>query len=138
MDNLAKHVREKYGVDLSNQFTPSANYCHSMDFVEYITVNDVTVSHRIDQFLTLIMDKTQENIVGFKLKGFKYIFNTHLKPLFELNNNSFISLVSILEAVIRERGDEAIRSAQSRSAYKKALVLAKLHNTVVTELPMAA
>lgn len=88
----------------------------------------ISVYERVDGFLTLIFDETKINLIGFKLKGFKCIFEKHLKPLFELHDKQFIDLVSAIEAVFTDAGNQifSVGDEARARAYKAALKLA--HN----------
>jgi len=55
--------------------------------------------------LTIIFDETKIMPVGFKLKGFKHVFNMHLKSRFELIDKQFLLLAAAIEAVCTELGD---------------------------------
>ena len=81
------------------RYIPTAVYFIDSDCVEYVKEDCFCVYERVDSFLTLIFDETKINLIGFKLKGFKCIFEKHLKPLFELHDKQFIDLVSVIEAV---------------------------------------
>ena len=96
--------------------------------MEYVKEDGFAVYERIDEFLTLIFDETKIGLVGFKLKGFKYVFETHLKPLFEFNDKQFLALVSALEAVCTELGEQLVTDDRRARAYKAALKLAANDN----------
>ena len=84
------------------------------------------VYERVDDFLTLVFDETKFNLVGFKLKGFKFVFDKHLKPLFEMHDSQFIDLVSVIEAGVTKIGDQMFSeiNEERRRAYKAAWKLA--------------
>ncbi len=105
---------------------PQAIYFLDSDCVEYVKEDALCIYQRIDNFLTLIFDETQLTLVGFKLKGFKYVFQQHLKPLFELNDEQFITMASAIEVHFTAIGNEIFaRGEEARlRAYKAALKLA--------------
>jgi hypothetical protein len=82
----------------------------------------------VDDFLTIIFDETKIIPVGFMLKGFKHVFNTHLKPLFELNDKQFLLLATAIEAVCTELGDALFADDERTRWYKAARKLAANDN----------
>jgi hypothetical protein len=114
----------------SEKYVPQAVYFMDSDCVEYVKEDAPSIYDRIDDFLTLVWDETRLTLVGFKLKGFKYVFNAHLKPLYKLNDEQFITLVSAIEAHFTEVGNEifARGDKQRAAAYKAALKLAANDN----------
>lgn len=131
MDKLSVFLSETYGANLSQDFVKSAVYCEEMDCLEYVSVDDITISDRIDSFLTVILSYDQTQIVGFRLKGFRCIFNDIIKPLSKLKDEDFDPLVEALENIFTRIGGE-IFPTQSQSdddyrvsAYKSALQLIK-------------
>ena len=70
MDKFAEYLK-KFDAELAPEFSAHASYYESMDLVEYMTVDATTISDRIDEFLTLIWDANIDDVVGFKLKGFR-------------------------------------------------------------------
>lgn len=111
-------------------YVPTAVYFTDSDCVEYVREDSFCVYDRIDGFLTLIYDETKLSVVGFKLKGFKYVFEKHLKPLFELHDKQFVDLVSVIEAVFTQIGNEIFHTADEEKAraYKAALKIAANDN----------
>ena len=84
-------------------------------------------------------------MVGFKLKGFKYIFDAHMKPIYKLNDEQFLELVSVIEAVCTELGESLFEDDRVARAYKAAKKLAandnvRLRNDALSKdaLPKAA
>jgi hypothetical protein len=112
----------------ADNYRPVAVYFMDSDCVEYVKEDTFVVYERVDEFLTLIFDETKIGLVGFKLKGFKHLFETHLKPLFELNDKQFLVLVSAIEAVCNQLGDELFVNDHRARAYKAALKLAANDN----------
>jgi hypothetical protein len=122
MTNIDTHQRTAGG------YIPTAVYFEDSDCVEYVREDNFVIYHRIDDFLTLIYDETKIIPVGFKLKGFKHVFDTHLKSLFKLNDNQFLSLVAAIEAICTELGDELFADDERTRAYKAARKLAANDN----------
>jgi hypothetical protein len=109
-------------------YVPAAVYFEDSDCVEYVREDNFVIYDRIDDFLTLIYDETKIIPVGFKLKGFKHVFDTHLKSLFELNDKQFLSLATAIEAICAEIGDELFADDGRTRAYKAAHKLAANDN----------
>jgi hypothetical protein len=104
----------------ADQYQPVAVYFEESDCIEYVKEDSFAVYERIDSFLTLIYDSTKIGLVGFKLKGFRYIFDAHLKPIYKLNDEQFVDLIAVLEAVCTELGDEIFTNEKVARAYKAA------------------
>ena len=109
-------------------YVPVAVYFAESDCVEYVKEDTFCVYDRVDNFLTLIHDATKTRLIGFKLKGFKAVFNTHLKPIYKLNDEQFVTLVSAIEAICTEMGDALFADARVERAYRAARDLAANDN----------
>jgi hypothetical protein len=105
-------------------YQPVAVYFAESDCVEYVKEDTFCVYDRVDNFLTLIYDGTRAQLIGFKLKGFKSVFDTHLKSLYKLNDEQFVYLVSAIEAVCTTLGDKLFTDTRVEMAYKAARQLA--------------
>lgn len=129
MDKLSLFLLETYGANLSQEFVKAAVYNEEMDFLEYVSKNDITVSDRIDGFLTVMWDCEQKEVVGFRLKGFRCIFNDIIKPLSKLKDEDFDPLVDALEKIFTKIGSEIFSNQSNEDyrveAYKSALRLIK-------------
>lgn len=126
MDNLAKRLEGQFGATLSDHFVKKASYNHSMDCLEYVSVNDITVSDRIDDFLTLIKSYDQSEVVGFKLKGFRYIFKEIIQPICQLDDEDFNPLIDVMKNLFTRVGDDAFVDKEKRtSAYRLAIEITK-------------
>lgn len=123
-------------------YDPVALYFLDSDCIEYVKEDTFCIYERVDSFLTLIFDETKINLIGFKLKGFKCVFDKFVKPLLELNDQQFVELVPVLEFVFTQFGDQmfSIGSEERKRAYKAALKLAANDNVRLygTELKAAA
>jgi hypothetical protein len=110
---------------LTAPIVPVATYFHKSDCVEYLNEDTVAIHRRIDEFLTLIFDETRINLIGFKLKGFRCIYEKHLAPLQILRGVNFVELVPALEYICTVIGDAALEDPKKRHAYVAAMKLAK-------------
>jgi hypothetical protein len=123
-----------------DRYIPTAVYFMDSDCVEYVKEDCFCVYERVDGFLTLIFDETKYNLIGFKLKGFKCLFERHLKPLFELHDKQFVDLVSAIEMVFTHVGNQvfSVGDEQRVRAYKAALKLAANDNVKLWGLHLNA
>lgn len=143
MDKLKEYLANNFSVDLQDDlaarssFKPYASYFDAMDQVEYLTVDAIVISERIDEYLTLIWDKSRVKVVGFKLKGFKYIFNTYLKELYKLQDEEFIRLISVVESIIKILGPSIMEDANRHLAYKTVLQLVSANDARITDFDYA-
>ena len=110
------------------QYVPCATYYHDSDCVEYVRHDSLLIYSRVDEFLTLIYDRTGKQLIGFKLKGFKNIFTKQLRSLYRLNDQQFLGLVSAIEAICARLGDALIEDDDRKQSYKAALTLAANDN----------
>lgn len=121
---MTMHENEN-DVALNEPYRPCAVYFDDSDCIEYVKEDGFAVYERVDDFLTLIFDKTKIRLIGFKLKGFKCVFNEQLKPLYELNDQNFVEIVSVIEAVCSKVGDclfaDDYRSRAYKAAHKMAI-----------------
>ncbi len=123
---------------LGGRYVPTAIYFADSDCVEYVKEDAFCVYERIDEFLTLIFDQTKLTLIGFKLKGFKHFFQTHLKPAFALNDNQFLGLVTIIEAICTSVGESLFENDERAQAYKAARKLAANDNVKLHGAEFAA
>ena len=112
----------------TGHYVPCATYYHDSDCVEYVRQDSLHIYDRVDEFLTLIYDKTGKQLVGFKLKGFKNIFTKQLRPLYRLNDQQFLELVSAIEAVCFTLGDALIDDDNRKQSYVAARSIAANDN----------
>jgi|SRR5208337_955733 len=122
--------------DLQSQYRPTAIYLDDADAVEYVRRDVPCVYRRIDGILTLTLDMKSRDLIGFRLKGFKNLFLTHLKPKYRLLDDHFIPMVSVIEQAVQIVGDEITRDPQRREAYREAKRMA--HEDRVSIEPIAA
>ena len=113
---------------IKGEYVPCAVFFADSDCVEYVKRDAFCVYDRVDEYLTLIYDDSAMNLVGFKVKGFKHIYDTQLKSLFRLNDNQFIDFVSVIERLCETIGDSLFTDASRRRAYRAARNLAANDN----------
>lgn len=138
MNELNKFTKEAFGAEFSGEFSTYASYERSMDYVEYLQSSEIVVSRRIDEYLTLILNQSRTEVVGFRLKGYKHLFNEKLKTLMDLDDSDFVHLVAVFEAMILEQGPDFVKDQNKRDAYSSAYKMAKQSNAKITDVPLAA
>jgi hypothetical protein len=112
---------------MPGRYAPTAVYFLDSDCVEYVTEDAFCIYERIDDFLTLVLDETKYNAIGFKLKGFKHVFETYLKPTrSELSDQEFVDLVPAIETAFKKLGDRmfSVEAEERVRAYKAARKIA--------------
>jgi hypothetical protein len=77
--------------------------------------------------------KRRDELIGFKLKGFKNYYIKHLSGL-----HDFVTVVTILENEISRIANEAFddRDAEREKAYRKARAIAERYNVQIKDLPV--
>lgn len=116
---------------LTAAVVPVATYFEDSDCVEFIKEDTVAIHRRIDPILTLIFDDTRQRLIGFKIKGFKYIYNEVLKPISALHDVEFVDLVPAIEHVFTKIGKDMIVDDDRKRAYQAAYRLAREENVRV-------
>ena len=119
---MAKKMQENM------QYTPCATYFHDSDCVEYVKADTFAVYDRIDEFLTLIWDHTGQELIGFKLKGFKNLFMKRLRPHVKINNEQFLRIVSAIEQICLELGEALTADDDRKKSYQAAADMAANDN----------
>ncbi|TGQ45468.1 MULTISPECIES: hypothetical protein [unclassified Mesorhizobium] len=117
---------------------PKAVYFHDSDCVEYVQEDGFVIYDRVDEFLTLIHDRTQKFVVGFKLKGFKFILTKSLAPSYRLSDKQFVSLVSAIEAIAEIVGDKLFEDEERARCYQAALKIAANDNVYLHDAGLLA
>jgi hypothetical protein len=100
-----------------------AVYLPDADCVEYVSEDTTAVYRRVDRLLTLIYDETGEIPIGFKLKGFRKVLES-IRDRLELDNQGFVKLVGVVEAICTQLGDELVSDPRRKTAYAAASKLA--------------
>jgi hypothetical protein len=113
----------------------AAIYAYDADCVEYVQEDTFVIYERVDSKLTLI--RSDEGIVvGFKLKGFRNIFERLRKSL-ELSEGLFVPLIMAIQELYTEIGDELVADEHRRSAYQAAYKLAANDNVKLSDVRFA-
>lgn len=106
------------------EFRAAAFFDSTMDYLEYLREDKFTVSDRVDQFLTLILDAHSREVIGFRLKGFRAIFN-RLKPALSLRDEDFVTLIQLIEHIATLEGEQFLADQKRVDRYREARALAK-------------
>lgn len=120
-------------------YKPEAIYYETSDCLEYVRADDLFYYERIDSFLTLIRDIETGEAVGFKLKGFRYIFQ-HYGQKFALTDDEFVSVMQAFGVLFTELGDKLLNDPNKQKAYDEAARIAANDNVQfnVGEIRIAA
>ena len=120
------------------KYTPAAIYYGDSDCVEYVRGDGLLIYERIDPFLTLVHDATGDNLIGFKLKGFRHLVSR--VTAVRLTDKQFLALASALEAIVTDLGDEIFADTRRHYAYSRAYQLAANDNVALMGdgIPLAA
>jgi len=110
--------------DLAVEYSPAAIYLDDADSVEYVRHDTSSVYRRVDGFLTLVFDMKTKELNGFRLKGFRNFFLKHLKPRYQLMDDDFIPLVSVIEEAVQLMGDKIVADPRRKDAYRQARKMA--------------
>lgn len=117
---------------------PAAIYYEEADSVEYVRRDVPTLNRRIDRTLTLVFDLETRDLLGFRVKGFRHFYNRHLRPTIGYEEEKFIKLITVLETLICEMGNEIIAEPQRASAYQAARSIADEDKVHLADFPNVA
>lgn len=121
---------------VAGSYTPAAIFYADSDCVEYVKEDGYNIYERIDGHLTLIKDSTGHNLIGFKLKGFRNMFE-RLKPSLDLSDKQFLLIITAIEAFYTEVG-HTVFDEKRRAAYKAAYQLAANDNVKLLQPELLA
>lgn len=142
MDKFSEQLEEQFNAILSDEFVKRASYYSAMDFLEYVSRDTTVVADRVDGVLTALLDADTGELIGFRLKGFGHIFNTHVKPLFQLTDEDFLPIVRVLEHYFTQAADSVcddVDQVRRERVYKACYKLASDDEvTVPADLELAA
>ncbi len=93
-------------------FEPCASYIGPMDQIIYLREDESYRADRIDQFLTILWHPHEERVIGIKIKGIRFLFES-LQAILKaatgksLPSDLFLPLVGAIELALKMRGGEA-------------------------------
>jgi dTDP-glucose pyrophosphorylase len=128
VEKMSNVLRSELG-SLAGEYRPIAIYYHDSDCVEYAQHDVLCVYDRIDQFLTLITDETQKNVIGFKLKGFSKAVKEMLGT--NADQSQFLQLINVIESVCTQLGDDLFGDDDRQQAYDAAKKIASHNNLIL-------
>ncbi len=116
---------EGVAVGSIKEFIPCARYIEPMDVVVYIQEDLAYRADRVDPFLTLLWHPHEQRAIGFKLKGFRWLFANLQEILKEqsvgLEEDSFLSMISAIQfAMVAGGGAMLEKMERDRLAEKYA------------------
>lgn len=108
--------------NLTTPYTAAAIYYDEADMVEYVRADVPSVATRVDNMLTLIHSmKRRDELIGFKLKGFKNFYLREVLPKVEaIGDEDFLMLVTVFETAIKKAADGLFEERQRKEAYQQA------------------
>ena len=81
-------------------FVVTARYLSSMDQLVFLESDAPYRADRVDVFLTLLWHPHEDRIIGVKIKGFGFLYNTLKKICGDFNDESFVPFVKLLELAL--------------------------------------
>lgn len=137
MERLNEILQNTFNVSIAETFSRNATYNSAMDCAEYVSSDEVVLAVRIDEFLTLYEDRTRANVIGFKCKGFRYLFEQAIKNGAELDEDDFVPLVKVIEYALTYIGNQVCDSS-TKEAYQQARDIAERYNVKIEKPKTAA
>jgi hypothetical protein len=118
-------------------YKPTAIYYDEADSLEYIRRDEPAVYRRVDELLTLIISMKTREPIGFRLKGFRYLYLKHLKGKLRQDDSDFPRLVQVFEHAMGMVGDKVFEE-ERRVAYTTAREIAETDDVRLSQVPEAA
>lgn len=131
------------GTGSTLEFDPQAAYARAAiyyedaDAVEYVRRDGSTYSDRVDENLTLVYAATGDELIGFRLKGFKNMYLRDRAHHLRLGID-FYSLVGALERTVESIASDVINNPERRDAYRRAWQIALADSVALRDLPRVA
>ncbi|GEM_PF-2117279 len=130
MDKFSSLLSQNFDTNLPENFDKSASYYRKMDFLEYVSTDTTVIAERVDGFLTVLLDADDRHLIGFQLKGFGYVFKTHIQPAMKLQPQHFDPIIFALTRFFTDVGnaltaDDIRNTDQREEAYKQVVELAQ-------------
>jgi hypothetical protein len=112
---FTRFVRRAAGGTLPATKGPSAVYLAMMDMFLFVKEPCAYAEDRVDPYLTIFWHPTEDRVVGFKIKGFKYIFNRIRDELNLKDDGAFVRAYEVLEQVFKFPREESGKPEQERA-----------------------
>lgn len=138
MNEFKNALKSDFGAELSGEFVRRACYYPKIDCIEYMSSDEIAISERVDGYLTLLWNEDFSKLLGFKLKGFRFTFNTIIKPIQGIIGDDFNSMmVAALQNHFTELGD-GLFSEKRQTAYKDVIAFIKSEKIAVNDDDLAS
>jgi hypothetical protein len=99
----------------AKSFSPVARYYPNMDYLLYLKEDCSYRADRVDGFLTLMIRPDSDELVGIKLKGFRFLFE-RIKGILEIPDAQFVPLAKALEiALVGAAGQQMMAHAERKN-----------------------
>lgn len=110
-------------------FQACARYYEPMDFLLYLRDDLPYRADRVDSFLTLLWHPYQDQAIGVKLKGFRFLFE-RMQAIFRaqgrlLLDNDFLPVMSAVEVAMTAGIGSAITDGAERKRLDRSYALAR-------------
>lgn len=103
-------------------YTPTAIYYREADYLEYVRRDVPSVSRRVDEYLTMVLDMHDRSPIGVKIKGFRHLYNREIRGN---DDADFILLTRVFERVMTILGDHIFDKIDRKRAYEQAIEIAR-------------
>lgn len=94
----------------AGDFAPKANFITEADLLLFVNEDCSYATQRVDPYLSMLWHPTENKIVGFKLKGIRYVFN-QIKEELKLTDKDWLPLSGYLESVFTVLASRALDKA---------------------------
>lgn len=144
MDKFSRLLSDQFGATLAENFQKQASYYRAMDSLEYLAEDTTTVAERVDSFLTVLVTADDRRLVGFRLKGFRYVFNRFVQPAMKLKSDDFDPIIWVLQRIFTDAGNTVTAAGEAdalrrEQAYRQAADLARRDQVALPpDFPVAA
>lgn len=123
---------------IGNHYQPTAIYYDEADLLEYIRRDVPSVNRRVDDILTLVFEMHNRELIGVKLKGFRYFYNKMMNKWEPSDSEDFVLLTAIFERLITQLGDGIFAEEDRKRAYEQAMEIAAFDHVKVPRDQIAA
>jgi hypothetical protein len=107
-------------------FEACAHYYPAMDCVIFLQEDVPYRADRVDEFITILWRPDRDEVVGLKIKGFRFLFNAVSEILTaagcHVSDTAFMPLISVVQTALQMRSATLLEKAtETRIAEKKRL-----------------
>jgi hypothetical protein len=105
-------------------------YERGMDHLIYLTEDVSYRAEMMHRYLTVLLHPTKDDIVGIKIKGFRFIFE-RLRGVLNLKEADFVPLVRLMEMLVGAGLGDHVMEAEKQRRYAQALEFVRTRNAQV-------